>query len=206
VQTTEGDIATLNDLPHPSAVNEPLGLITHGWDRTGDSGEIIGREFITDTGLFIRNGTIIEDQNVSTSVNLPQQIVTPADVVQCAEATAGRGLFGRGKLSDRRRQYLVDNAELTASQVNRFARQIIAEYWVIWFSAEGLPVGVDGVYELDFANEAEPSLRSEILNDFRSRLVDQTRLSSDQAEALLPAIPETIEIEVHVYADGHRIL
>lgn len=206
VLSKQGEILTINELDRASDVNEPLGLIAHAWERTAESGEVVCREFITDTGMLVRGDQIVEERGVSTAVSLPHRVATPDEIVRLAEGTAGSGILERSQLSQRRREYLINEADRIADEFNRISRLIVTEYWIGWYSAEGIPMGLDGVYELDFATESNPELSDAIVRDYRTRLVDQTRLSRDQVETLLPIVPDTIPVKVDVFADGQQIL
>lgn len=206
VQMKDGRITSLGDLDHFEEIYESLGMIMHGWERTAQEGEVVISEFITDTGYLIQENEIIRDNGVSTCVNLPTKMLSSEDVKNAAEASSSGGLLNRGGLSTRRKQYLVNNASTVAGEVNRIFRQVVTEFWIGWYSAEGIPLGIDGVYELDYANGANHELYENLHEDQKSRLVDETRLTSDQAEAVLRFLPETIPIKVDVFCDGEQIL
>lgn len=206
VQCTDGRILTMNEVGRAENIREPLGMATHGWDRTAADGEVTSSEFVTDTGYLIRDDRIVRDGGTSTAVTLPQQFSDPDAIVATAEDASSGGLLGRAGLSDRRRRYLVDNATAVADDLNPIFRQVVTEFWIGWYSAEGLAYGVDGVYELDFANESNPELREIAVDDHKQRVVDQTRLAADQADAVLSLLPSTIEVTVDVFADGEQIL
>lgn len=206
VQCTDGRILTLNEVGRAEEIGEPLGMVTHGWDRTAEDGEAVSSEFVTDTGFLIRGDRIVREGGTSTAVNLPRRFAEPDAVVSAAESAGSSGLLGRGGLSDRRQRYLLDNAATVAADLNRIFRQVVAEYWIGWYSAEGLAYGVDGVYDLDFANESNREMREAALEDHKQRVVDQTRLAADQADVVLELLPSTIEVKVDVFADGDQIL
>jgi hypothetical protein len=206
VRTDDGRIAPLTFTDQSQVVVENLGLVTHAWERTTDTGQIAHTELVTDTGLLIRGDTIVHDGGVSTTVNLPTSIIRPETVAAAAESADRGGLLRRGGLSERRRRFLVDNAKLVAENVNRVFALDFTEYWTGWYSAEGIGLGIDGVYELDYADVSSPASAEEIHDSFKQRLVDRTRLTSDQADLLLTALPSTVEVKVDVFKDGKQIL
>lgn len=206
VQCTDGRILTVNEVGRQENIREPLGMITHGWERTTEDGEATGTEFITDTGFLIRGDRIVREGGTSTSVNLPQTFADSDAVVSAAETASSGGLLRSGDLSDRRRRYLLDNADTVAADLNRIFRQCVTEYWIGWYSSEGIAYGIDGVYDLDFANKSDRESYQTIVDDHKQRLVNQTRLAADQAEVVLELLPSTIEIKVDVFADGKQIL
>lgn len=205
VQCTDGRIETLAGIGSGQNINEHLGMIIHGWERTSDR-EAVQREVITDTGMLVRGDEIVYEDGVSATVTFPEQIANDEDIVHVTEDDPGVGLLRRGRLSSRRTQYLIDNSSRVAHQLNRIFRQVLMEVWIGWYSGEGWPCGLDGTYELDFANDANPEMCDAVLQDHKKRIVDQTRLASDQAEVILDLVPQTVEVEVDVFAEGKRIL
>lgn len=206
VQCKDGLVRTMNEIDQPGMVNEPLGMVTHAWDRTTDQGQVATSEFITDTGMLVRGDDIVHEQGTSTTVNLPMQVADPGAILAAVEAAPKPGRIRSRGLSDRRRGFLVDNAAEVADDLNRVFRRVLFEYWVGWYSAEGIAYGVDGVYELDFVNESNQEMAELLLEDHRNLLVDQTQLAADQADVVLAVLPSTVHVKIDVFADGERIL